>query len=453
MIITYVISLLIDGARSQSAIDPPRSSFHNGWRFHPMLFRYAKTDDGTAVRQAVIYTADEHSIVRDSIDEDALRVTRRLRSSGHVAYIVGGAVRDLMLGKRPKDFDIATDAQPNRIRRLFRNSRVIGKRFRLVHVIFKDKVIEVSTFRSAQSLGFQNDYGDIEEDSRRRDFTLNALYYSPDDGQILDYVGGVRDVRARTVRPVIPIDRIFVEDPVRMVRAVKYAVSTGFRLSNKLRRGIKKEADLLEQISPSRITEEVFKILLSGNASKTIQELIKFDLLKDMLPELNRLLTSGPKEYQTVFFDRLSDLDAEVEEGDEDRRSRGLAYLLADYLYTQSPFAAEERIPFKEAFSDLKAFIRPLVPANKDVEMALVYLIRRRKNYRKGGKLETAPPAERIDQREAERVEVEEHRRERSPVPAPGKRRRRRPRRKRGGAASPDKPGSPNGGSPPSDAS
>ena len=282
-----------------------------------MLFRYSKTADGSAERQAVIYTAEEHPIHRSAIDPDALRVTHRLRSSGHVAYVVGGAVRDLMLGKQPKDFDIATDAAPNRIRRLFRNSRVIGKRFRLVHVLFADKVIEVSTFRSAESQRFQNEYGDIAEDALRRDFTLNALYYAPDEGQILDYVGGVRDIRAKKVRPVIPMDRIFTEDPVRMIRAVKYAVSTGCRLSNRLRRGIKKEADLLEQISPSRITEEVFKVLLSGNAAPMIEELQRFDLLKNMLPEVAALLARGPKEYTAALYDRLRDLDAEVGEGGE----------------------------------------------------------------------------------------------------------------------------------------
>ncbi|MFW5814471.1 MAG: polynucleotide adenylyltransferase PcnB [Spirochaetota bacterium] len=359
-----------------------------------MLVRYTKDEKGRAKRQAEIYTPKEHAIDRSAIDQDAVKIVRRLQGSGHHAYIVGGAVRDLLIGNTPKDFDVSTDAQPNRIRRLFRNSRVIGRRFRLVHIFFGPKIIEVSTFRSETSAGFQNEYGDIEEDVFRRDFTLNALYYNPTDGRIIDYVGGVKDIRARRLRPVIPVNRIFEEDPVRMIRAIKYQVSTGFTMVGKLRRQLKRSADLLADTPPSRMTEEVFKILLSGNAAGIVETCMSYRLFGHMIPGIASI-AEGDAEFRSAFLSRLADLDAEVREANEDRRSRAIAYLTGDYLFERSDSGRQDRISFPDAFAELKRIIRPLVPANKDVEMGLVYLIRHRKNYRKTGRFETAPPSER----------------------------------------------------------
>lgn len=387
-----------------------------------MLVRYTKDDQGRAKQQAVIYTPEEHSITTERIDPDAVKIARRLHAAGHHAYIVGGAVRDLLIGNAPKDFDIATDAQPNRIRRLFRNSRVIGRRFRLVHIFFGPKIIEVSTFRSETSAGFQNEYGDIEEDVFRRDFTLNALYYNPADGRIIDYVGGVKDIRARKIRPLIPVERIFSEDPVRMIRAIKYQAATGFTLVGKLRRQIRRNADLLSQTPPSRMTEEVFKILLSGYSQGIFRECIAYKLLRHMVPA-PAVLAGSDSRYRDRLLSRLGELDEEVRYG-EDRRSRAIAYLCGDYPFEHTSTGRQERIPFPEAFAELKRLIRPLVPANKDVEMALVYLIRRRKHYRKLGSFEPTPPSQR--QREEDQPwtgSPDED--ERKPS------RRRRPRRRR----------------------
>ena len=404
-----------------------------------MLVRYTKDQRGRAKRQAVIYTPDEHTITRDQIDPDAIKILRRLRSSGHHAYVVGGAVRDLLVGNTPKDFDIATDAQPNRIRRLFRNSRVIGRRFRLVHIFFGPKIIEVSTFRSENSAGFQNEYGDMEEDVFRRDFTLNALYYDPLEGRIIDYVGGVKDIRNRKLQPVIPLDRIFEEDPVRMIRAIKYQVSTGFRMPGRLRRQIRKSTELLAQISPSRITEEVFKILLSGNAAGIARECMDYKLFRYMVPAIAEL-ANREATYRQRLLARLDALDAEVREGDEDRRARAIAYLCADHLFEYSEEGKQPRISFTDAFSQIKRLIHPLVPANKDVEMGLVYLIRRRKNYKRTGDLEVTPPAERQRQEdEPWRGEREESESE------PRKKRRRRPRRPRSRSRKGHSPGHPDG--------
>ncbi len=389
-----------------------------------MLVRYSKDTAGRHVRQAVIYTKEEHGISSDSVDSDAIKIIKRLRGAGHHAYIVGGAVRDLLIGKNPKDFDIATDAQPNRIRRLFRNSRIIGKRFRLVHIFFGPKIIEVSTFRSETSAGFQNEYGDIEEDVFRRDFTINALYYCPIEDRIIDYVGGVKDVRDRKVRNLIPLDRIFGEDPVRMIRAIKYACTTGFTLIGKLRRQIKRSADLLSETPYSRMTEEVFKILLSGRSAEIVSQCIKMKLFEHMLPEFHALQV-GNRDFERQLTGRLKDLDREVRDAGEDRRSRAIAYLCADYLFAHTEVGSMSRISFADGFSELKRVIKPIVPANREVEMALVYLIRRRKNYTKLGTLETVPPGER------ERVEDQPWRHEDDPDAPQTKKKRRRKRRPR----------------------
>lgn len=399
-----------------------------------MLVRYTKDKKGRAKRQAEIYTPKEHGIDRSAMDPDAIKIVRRLQSSGHHAYVVGGAVRDLLIGNTPKDFDVSTDAQPNRIRRLFRNSRVIGKRFRLVHIFFGPKIIEVSTFRSETSGGFQNEYGDIEEDVFRRDFTLNALYYNPSDGRIIDYVGGVKDIRDRRLRPVIPVNRIFEEDPVRMIRAIKYQVSTGFTMVGKLKRQLKRSADLLAQTPPSRMTEEMFKILLSGNAARIVEQCMSYKLFRHMVPEI-AAIAERDSAYHSALLSRLADLDAEVREANEDRRSRAIAYFTGDYLFERSDTGRQDRISFPDAFAELKRAIRPLVPANKDVEMGLVYLIRHRKNYLKTGRFETSPPSER-----QQRQEDEPWRGDRDgDGEGPAKKKRRRPRRPRSRSASRDR--------------
>jgi poly(A) polymerase len=363
-----------------------------------------------AVKQAEIYTKDEHKISANDIDPDALKIIRRLHASGHSAYVVGGAVRDLILGNKPKDFDIATDAAPSRIRKLFRNSRIIGRRFRLVHIFFGDKLVEVSTFRAENSGGFMNVYGEIEEDVKRRDFTINALYYNPEDGTVLDYTGGIRDVRNRRLRPVIPLKQLFSEDPVRMIRAIKYGVSGDLKMGFSLKRQLKRTVAALAETPASRMTEELFKILASGRASRIFEQCELYGMLKHMLPAADSLIREN-RTFREEFYRTMGLLDELVQAG-EARKQRLVAYLCAVYLYTVSPVGTVERISFTDAFADLKLFIRPMVPANRDVEQALVHLIRRRKVYRKFGTLERP-----------DGVEEEEapHR------PKPRRRKRRRP--------------------------
>ena len=352
-----------------------------------MRVRYSQTDKGKLVKQAEIYTAEEHGIRTEHIDRDALKIIRRLRQSGHAAYVVGGAIRDLLVGRSPKDFDVSTDAPPGRIRRLFRNSRVIGRRFKLVHIFFGDKIIEVSTFRARSSGGFNPVYGELEEDVHRRDFTANALYYDPADESILDFVGGLRDIQKRRLNAVIPLEEIFAEDPVRMVRAIKYSVVGGLKPTKQLKRQIRKQSQLLEDCPTSRLTEESLKILLSGKSQEIFSELLEYDLLQHFLPQIARLLNDRDYSfYRDAFFERLGQLD-EVKSSDEVTRPVALAYLLADFLFLVSQLGRMKRIPFKEAFTEAKHIIRPLTPPNADIEAALVLLMRRKKKYREQGRL------------------------------------------------------------------
>jgi poly(A) polymerase len=197
------------------------------------------TDEkGRPIKKAVVYTKQEHAVDLTKVDGDARRIVTTLRQYGFETYIVGGAVRDLLLDHTPKDFDIATEATPQQIKKLFSRARIIGKRFRLVHVVTGPKIFEVSTFRSIAEGTVGNSFGTVNEDALRRDFTINALYYDPVHEQIVDYVGGFKDIERRVIEPVIPLATIFTEDPVRMVRAVKYAATTGFTLPSSLKRQI-----------------------------------------------------------------------------------------------------------------------------------------------------------------------------------------------------------------------
>jgi poly(A) polymerase len=341
-----------------------------------LLVRYSASVKGQAHKRAVIYTAEEHSISRKDIDPEALHIVKRLRSLGYPAYIVGGAVRDLLAGKKPKDFDIVTGAAPRQIKRFFRNSRVIGKRFRLVHIFFQDKTIEVSTFR-ALAEGDANVFGTIQEDVQRRDFTLNALYYCPVEEIIIDYIGGVKDIRKKKVVPLIPLGKIFTEDPVRMIRAVKYSAFLDFRLPFLMRRKIKAQASLLAGIPDSRLTEELFKILQSGRSAKVFQEFSDLGILKVFLPELDKLLRDNADGFREAFFATLKNHDGADRAGMERRGL--LAPLLQDYIQALFKSAGQTKPLFKDVYVAAKKMMKPLVPANKDVASVLLPFFRRKK--------------------------------------------------------------------------
>ncbi|MCR9106717.1 MAG: polynucleotide adenylyltransferase PcnB [Gammaproteobacteria bacterium] len=247
---------------------------------------------------------DQHCISRQNISDSALKVMSRLRKEGFQAYLVGGAVRDLLLGERPKDFDIATDATPEDVRELFRNSRIIGRRFRIVHVRFGREIIEVTTFRghhdndaagasdsngSKQSnkglLLRDNVFGTLEEDAVRRDLTVNALYYDAGNFEVFDHVGGTRDLENRLVRIIGDPEQRYTEDPVRMLRVLRFAAKLDFSIEAETARGIGLCAHLLLEIPAARLFDEFIKLFMGGCAEATLDKLLEHDLLRYLFPE------------------------------------------------------------------------------------------------------------------------------------------------------------------------
>jgi poly(A) polymerase len=279
--------------------------------------------------EPVIIPRSEHPISRQHIDADALKVLYRLQQFNHIAYLVGGSVRDLLLGRAPKDFDIGTSAHPYQVKRLFRNCWIIGRRFRLAHVKFGTKVIEVATFRRQIPAGTEeepapappvptppsaavddfdllvhhdNTFGTPEEDAFRRDFTLNALFYDIETRSIIDYVGGLTDIRAGLIRCIgVPEER-FQEDPVRMLRAVALAARLDFRIDNPILAAIDRYHGELARSAPPRLMEEVYKVLRAGAAEKTFRILVETGLLAAIAPEV-------PGRITDTFWASLAAID------------------------------------------------------------------------------------------------------------------------------------------------
>jgi poly(A) polymerase len=331
-----------------------------------LRIRYGAEKNGKPVKKAIVYTQNEHRINFADVDSDAVHITERLRAEGFETYIVGGAVRDLMLSRKPKDFDIVSEASPTRIKRIFRNSRVIGRRFRLVHVYFGPKIFEVSTFRSLKDGLTSNTYGTIEEDVLRRDFSLNALFYDPDKQVVVDYVGGVKDIRDRLIRPIIPLSYIFKDDPVRMIRAMKYAAATGFKLPLRLRWKIKKQAFLLEPVSPSRLTEEISKIIHSPYAAQIIGNLEVYGLYKYIQPNASRLIKEN--DNFRVRYQR----SLEALSGDAPKPGESLAALIRDYLEDFVDWNAEGITEnYRSAFMGARKFVLPMNPPRMELDQAV----------------------------------------------------------------------------------
>jgi poly(A) polymerase len=263
-----------------------------------------------------IVPREEHPISRRDIDPDALKVLYRLRQYDHVAYLVGGSVRDLILGRRPKDFDIGTSAHPYQVKKLFRNCWIIGRRFRLAHVKFGQKVIEVATFRRQVAAGEEvvadgvpapdpstpegehlihhdNTFGTPEEDAFRRDFTINALVYDISNFSVIDYVGGLEDLRAGVVRSIGDPDVRLSEDPVRMLRAIALAARLDFMIEPALLGAIRTHREEIAKSSPPRLLEEYYKILRAGSSQKTFRSLADVGLLEPISAELHKGATDA----------------------------------------------------------------------------------------------------------------------------------------------------------------
>jgi len=238
----------------------------------------------------------EHPISRRDIDANVLKVLYRLAGAGHEAYLVGGSVRDLMLSRRPKDFDVATSAHPQQVRDLFRNSRMIGRRFRLVHVFFGRQNVEVATFRKQAEavadaedpmIRLDNTFGTPEEDAFRRDFTVNALFYSPQTFQVIDYPGGVGDLEARLIRTIGDPELRMREDPVRMMRAVRFAAKLGFEIEPATRAAIGRHRGDLAKASVPRLVEETYRTLGQPDAAHALVLMEELGLLEHVIPILS----------------------------------------------------------------------------------------------------------------------------------------------------------------------
>lgn len=277
-----------------------------------------------------IIPRDSHCVSRSDISDSALKVLYRLKDANYEAYLVGGGVRDLLLGRKPKDFDVATDAHPDEAVKEFRNGRLIGRRFRLLHVRYGRDIIEVATFRSHHDessdhsekqshirdgmLVRDNVYGTLEDDAWRRDFTINALYYNIRDFSVIDYTGGEADLKARLIRMIGEPEQRYREDPVRMLRAVRFAAKLDFAIEPKTGEPIYTLKERLGAIPPARLFEEVLKLFLSGHAVKSLVLLRQYGLLHYLFPITQKHLDED-ETFDKLVHQGLVNTDLRIAEG------------------------------------------------------------------------------------------------------------------------------------------
>lgn len=289
--------------------------------------------------QPKVYDLEEHKIPPDKIDQHAWYVIQKLRQAGHTAYLVGGGVRDLLLNQRPKDFDVSTSAKPEEIRSLFRNAILIGRRFRLAHIRFGRKIIEVSTFRSGdtEAAGLivrDNEWGSEEQDVLRRDFTINGLFYDPEKQTVIDYVGGYLDLEKRVLRSIGQPDIRFLQDPVRMIRLIKFCARFNFDIDQPTFEALLNCKGEIVKSSSARILEELLRMLESGASRPFFHLLHQYGLLQLLTPLLSRYME---KEDNPIFH-LLGEVDSEIKKNPPEPLDRSLLLsalvfpLFADHL-------------------------------------------------------------------------------------------------------------------------
>lgn len=289
----------------------------------------SEAEQAVARPQVTVIPREQHAISRKDISENALKVMYRLNKAGYEAWLVGGGVRDLLLGKKPKDFDVTTNATPEQVRKLFRNCRLVGRRFRLAHVMFGPEIIEVATFRGHHEgnvsdrttsqrgqngmLLRDNIFGSIEEDAQRRDFTINSLYYSVADFTVRDYVGGMKDLKDGVIRLIGNPETRYREDPVRMLRAVRFAAKLGMRISPETAEPIPRLATLLNDIPPARLFEESLKLLQAGYGYETYKLLCEYHLFQPLFPTITRYFTeNGDSPMERIIEQVLKNTDTRI---------------------------------------------------------------------------------------------------------------------------------------------
>lgn len=332
----------------------------------------------TLSANAEIVPSSSHHISNQDISSASLKVLHRLNDSGFSAYLVGGGVRDLLLHQKPKDFDIATDASPEEIRRLFSNSRIIGRRFRLVHIRYGREIVEVATFRGAggnnvedefdvnqnqieeneisaekkrkrQSkipagiLEYDNVYGTMEEDAFRRDFTINALFYRVEDSSVIDFCQGIKDLENKKIRVIGDPEKRYREDPVRMLRAVRFAAKLGFTIEEQSAEPIRKLANLLSHVPPSRMYDEFIKLIVSGFSVRVFELLTHYGLFEFIFPDTHRCLNGASGELVSSFIKvALQETDARIAVGKTINPAFMLAVLLWHPLQERRHFYERE---------------------------------------------------------------------------------------------------------------
>lgn len=292
-----------------------------------------------------IINADEHAIPRHLLDDNATKVVYRLSDAGFEAYLVGGCIRDLLLNKRPKDFDVTTSAHPEQAHELFKRSRLIGRRFKLLHVRFGRDIIEVATFRAAHDnqeddgkarqsasgmILRDNVYGSVAEDAQRRDFTINALYYCVTNHSIHDFTNGYQDIQHRLIRMIGDPESRYREDPVRMLRAIRFAAKLQFTIDPATAAPIRDLAPLLQDIAPARLFDEVLKLLQSGHGVASFQLLREYQLFGQLLPLTDACLQTPDNLAQTLIINGLKNTDRRLQQ----RKSVTPAFLFATLLWS-----------------------------------------------------------------------------------------------------------------------
>ncbi|MGD8116432.1 polynucleotide adenylyltransferase PcnB [Vibrio sp. TRT 29B02] len=320
-----------------------------------------------------IITRQEHNISRKQISDNALKVLYRLHGAGFDAYLVGGGVRDLLLSQQPKDFDIATNATPEQIRQLFKNCRLIGRRFRLAHIMFGRDIIEVATFRghhqepsknvSQQSkegmLLRDNVYGTIDEDAERRDFTVNAMYYNIGDYSIHDYARGIEDLEDKLIRLIGDPDTRYREDPVRMLRAIRFAVKLDFDIEEDTAAPIEELATLLQEIPAARLYEESLKMLQSGHGLETYHLMREYNLFQQLFPTIAEFFTEDYSSQTEQMLDLVLDsTDQRIEEGKRINPAFMFAAMLWYPLQEKAKQLMEKRnLSFYDAIMEASNFV------------------------------------------------------------------------------------------------
>ncbi len=312
-----------------------------------------------------IFSANKFNFETDSLSKNALSVISRLHKKKFKAYIVGGGIRDLIEGIIPKDFDIVTDCEPKQIRKLFKNSRIIGRRFKLVHITFPNEVIEVTTFRSGedpQSDSIQindkgriirdNKWGTQEEDALRRDLTINSIYYDPFSEEIVDYTGGIKDLKNKKIKLIGAAEKRIVEDPVRILRVIRFAAKLNFEIDLEIKNAITKHKNQLLEMSSARIYEEIIKMFLTGHAQKTYQLLQEYDLFDLLFPHIE----NSKEDFNEFYENAFKNTDQRIEENKKLNTGFLFATLLWPKIYLKSGIS--ERIKYKSFYRNIASVLQ-----------------------------------------------------------------------------------------------